>query len=50
MLEYKELEDYLQENYPEREDTVGLLLDILNGNADEVDIFNEVRSFNDHNG
>lgn len=50
MLEYKDLNEYLNEEYPYIEDVVGLLLDIVNGVEDTVALFNKVQEFKEHNG
>lgn len=50
MLEYEDLNEYINEEYPECEDVVGLLLDIVNGVEDIVTLFNKVQEFKEHNG
>lgn len=50
MIEYKDVENYINETYSTQDELVGLLTDILNGVCDPVELSAEIADFKEHNG
>lgn len=49
MIEYKDVVEYLNYEYPYVEDLMGLVTDIVNGVVDIPDLKKEINDYKEHN-
>ena len=50
MIEFRDLADYLNDEYPYTEDVFGLILDLVNGVTEVDELKQQVKEYKEYNG